>query len=116
MLRLRQRVIVLKLAEKTASKPQKRKNSLVVAETLDHTKAEEEIPSLKVIAKGNVLHGISAIPVKSISQKIVKNIVKKKNRLSRVAERFVEEREKKSHTLEIIQQGGQSGRNPNALS
>ena len=61
--------------------------------------------SVKVNAKGDLLHGVSAIPVRSISQDIVKF------RLARVADRFVKEREKKGPTL-----GGQSGRSLNALS
>ena len=40
----------------------------------------------------------------------------KKFRLSRVAERFVEEREKQGHTLRMFQQYGHSSRRPNALS
>ena len=40
------------------------------------------------MAKEDFLHGMSAIPAKSISQQLGKNIVKK-FRLSRIAERFV---------------------------
>ena len=46
-----------------------------------------------------------------------RNIVNKmdnKFRLVRVAERFVQEREKQGPTMEIMQQGGQSSRSPNA--
>ena len=46
----------------------------------------------------------------------IRNGITKKFRLSRVAERFVKEREKKGHTLRIMKQGGQSGRSPNVLS
>ena len=43
---------------------------MVVAKTLDLTQVEDKITSLKIIAKGNLLHGVSAIPVKSILQNI----------------------------------------------
>ena len=69
----------------------------------------------KFIAKGDFLHGVSAIPVKSFFyRKIGKNIVKK-FQLSRIFERFVKEREKKGPILRIIQQGEQNSRSPNAL-
>ena len=48
-------------------------------------------------AKGNFLHSVSAIPVRSILWNIGKTVVKK-FRLPRVAARFVKEREKKGDT------------------
>ena len=66
--------------------------------TLDLTQPEDETHFEKLTAKGNFLHGMSAIPMKSNLQKIVWNIVKK-FRHTRVAERLVKEREKKGPTL-----------------
>ena len=88
---------------------------MVVAKTLDHTKAEEQHSSLKCIARRDFLHGVSAILVKSILQNIV-NVIVKKSRLTLVAERIVRERERTTPTMGIVRQGGQSGRSPNALS
>ena len=64
---------------------------------LDHTQAEDKITSLKIIAKGDLLHGVSAISVKSILQTTGKCIVKR-FRLARVADRFVKEPENKGPT------------------
>ena len=58
---------------------------------------------------------MSAIPVKSILQTVAKNIAKKFP-LSRTAERSVQQRQRKGHTLRFVQQSGQSGRSPNPLS
>ena len=91
---------MFKHTEKAGSEPKTRTNSVVVAVALDDTQAEDKITSLKFIAKGDRLHGVSAIPVNSILQKIGKNIVTN-FRLARVAERFVKERKKKSPTLEL---------------
>ena len=88
--------------EKAGSGPKKQNNSVVVSRTLDHTQAEDKLTSLKFSAKGDLLHGVSAIPLKSILQKIVKHSVKK-FRLSRVTEPFVKEREKKGPTLGTTQ-------------
>ena len=51
-------------------------------------------------SEGRLLHGVSAKPARSI--------------LERVS--VAQEREKKGHTLGMIQQSGESGRSPNALS
>ena len=77
--------------------------------------AGENIISLTHIAKGELLHGVSAIPAKSILQTIGKNLFKK-FRLSRVTHPSVNERETKGPILEIIQQGGQIRRSPSVLS
>ena len=44
----------------------KRIDSVVVAETLDRTQAEDKVTSLKFIAKGDLLHGLSAIALKNV--------------------------------------------------
>ena len=76
-------------AEKAEGEPKKRNNSVVVAETLDHTQAEEKVTSLTFRAKGDFLHAVSATPVKSFFlTKHGKNIVKK-FRLARVSQRFL---------------------------
>ena len=105
-----------KHTENGGSEPKKRQTSVVFSKKVDLTQAEGKyVTSLKRIAKGGLLHGVSAIPVKSIEQKIVKNIVKK-CRLAGVTERLLKEREKKCPTLGIMKQGGQGSRNPNAVS
>ena len=71
---------------------------MVVAKTSDHTQTEDKITSLKFIAKGNPLQGVSGVFQKNVVQKLCKNIVKE-IRLSPVAERFLTEREKKGPTL-----------------
>ena len=86
----------------------------MVAKTLDHNQEKEKNHFAEIIAKGDLLHGVSAIRVKSISKNIANNMVKK-FRLSLVAEQLVRAREKKGPTLGIKQQGGQSGRSPDAL-
>ena len=82
--------------EKAGGKPKKRSNSVAVVKALDITKA-----------KGDFLHGVSAIPTRFTLQQVGKNKVKK-FRLSRVAQHFVQEREKRAHTVGIIRQGGRS--------
>ena len=83
-----------------AKKKKKRTDSVVVATTSDHTQAMEEVTLPKSRAKGDLLHGVSAIPVKTSSEK-------KKFRVSRVTRRCVKQREKKGPPLGVIQQGGQ---------
>ena len=90
---------------KAGGEPKTRHKLVVVVKTLDHTQAGE-ITSLKFMGDGNLLHGVSAIPVKSILRKLGKDIVER-FRLARVAERSVKEREKKDHTLGITCQGGE---------
>ena len=85
-----------KHTEKAGSEPKKRTNSVVVVKTLDHTQAEDEITSLPFTAKGDLLHGVSAIPVKSILQNLWKTTARK-FRLFRVSERFVKVRKERSH-------------------
>ena len=51
--------------KKAGSEPKKRKSSVVVAKPLVCTPAKDKITSLKFIAKGDLLHGVSASPVKS---------------------------------------------------
>ena len=46
-----------------------RNNSVVVAKTLDHTPAGEKITCPKIIAKGDLLHRVSAIPLESSLEK-----------------------------------------------
>ena len=53
----------ISIRKEAGSEPKKRNHSVVVAKTLDHTQAEETITSPKPIAKGDLLHGVSAIPV-----------------------------------------------------
>ena len=60
------------------------------------------------------LHGVAGIPVKSILHKIGQKFMKK-FRLFRVAKHFVHEREKKSTTLGILQEGGETCRHPHVL-
>ena len=57
---------------KAACEPKTRTNSVAVARTLDITKAREEMISLKFKAKGDFLHGVSAIRVRSIVQHVGK--------------------------------------------
>ena len=78
---------------------------MVVAKTLDLTQAEDEVTSLKFMAKGDLLHGMSAIPVKSSFTEIEVSIRRK-----------VCERTRQGPTFEIIKQGRQNHRSPNALS
>ena len=52
----------------------------------------------------------------STTQKVGKEVARKKFRLSRVAQRFVQEHEEQSHTLGKKKQRGQNGRSLNALS
>ena len=59
-----------KHTDKARSEPRKRNNSVVVAKTVACTKAEDKVTSLNFIAKGDFLHGVSAIPVKSILQNV----------------------------------------------
>ena len=64
-------------------------------QTLDHTQAEDKITWLKSISKGELLHGLSAIPVTSIIQKIGKDIVQRVPTVSRhrtICERAREEK------------------------
>ena len=70
---------------------------------------------IKSLRKVYLLHGVPAVPAKSILQNMENNIVKK-FRLARVSERRVQERGKKGPTLGIMQHVGQSGLSPNALS
>ena len=49
----------------------------VSREKMDHTQAVEKITSTKSVAKGDLLHGVSAIPVKSIVLTIDKTSVNK---------------------------------------
>ena len=79
------------------------------------TKQQKEVTSLHFRAKGDFLHGMSAIPVRYALQNFGGEVAKK-FRQSRVAKRSVQQREKKCHTLRIIQQCGDNGRRPNALS
>ena len=50
----------------------------------------DKVTSLKFIAKGDQIHGVSTIPVKPSLQNFGKGVVKK-FRLSRVADRFVKQ-------------------------
>ena len=52
-----------KHTEKSDGKPKRRKSSVVVATTLDHTQAEEELTSLKLIAEGDLVHGVRSSDV-----------------------------------------------------
>ena len=49
--------------EKAGGEPIKRKSSVDVAKTIDHSHAEEKPTSLKYMPKGDLLRGVSAIPV-----------------------------------------------------
>ena len=75
-------------AKKCRCEPKKLHDSVVVAETLDHTQAQDTVTSPEFIAKGDFLHGVSAIRVISFL-KNVSNMVKT-FRLARVAQRFCE--------------------------
>ena len=93
--------------DKAGGEPKKRNTIFVaVAKTLEITQAEEDLCSLKVKVKGGFLHGVSAIPMKSTAQEVGKTTVKK-FRLSRVAQRFVQEREKKGRMLGVIRRTGE---------
>ena len=50
---------------KGGSEPKKRTNSMLVADTLDCTQAEDKITSLTFIGKGALQHGLSPLPVMS---------------------------------------------------
>ena len=76
--------------------------SSVVAPTLDLTQAGKEVTSPKSTAKGGLLHGVSGISMKSVRRMLGKAVVKQ-FRPSRVAKRFVQERDKKGHMLGITQ-------------
>ena len=85
---------------------------MVVAETLEYTQARRAVNSLDFREKGDLLHGVSATSTKPMCHKMLEKCVRKL-RLTRVAARFLKEREK-GPTL-VIQQGGQSGRSPECL-
>ena len=55
----------LKHTGKAGSEPKKRHDSVVVAKTSDHTHVQE-VTSLKFKAQGDLLHGVSAVPVKYV--------------------------------------------------
>ena len=55
--------------EKAGGEPKKRNNSVVVAKTMDHTHAGKR-NLLNFRAKGDLLHGVSANPVRSNLQKL----------------------------------------------
>ena len=97
------------------SAPNKRKNSVALAMTLNVTQAGKDVISLKFMTKGDFLHGVSGIPVTSMLQKIGGEGVKY-FRLSHVAERCGKEREKEGHTFDIFQRSGETGRSSSALS
>ena len=104
-----------KHTERAGSEPMKRTFAVVVAKTLDHTQAEDTVTSPTFIANGNFLH-VSVVPVNSILQTSGGKLVNK-FRLARLWQSdFVTEREKQGPILRILQQGGHSGRSPNALS
>ena len=91
-----------KHTEQAGGDPMKRHNSAVVAKTLDISSAGTEIISHKSRAKGDLPHCVSGIPVESILREVGEAVVRK-FRLSRVAKRCVQEREKKGTTLGITQ-------------
>ena len=95
-----------KQTEKAGGEPMKRNNLVAVALISDITESEEDTTSLKFKAKGDFLHGVSAIPMKPRLQ-VGKTRNYEKFRLSRVAPCFFQVREKKSHTWRITQQSGQ---------
>ena len=53
-----------KQTDKSGSEVKTRSNSVVVANTLDYTQAEDNITSVKFNAKGDLPHQVSAISVK----------------------------------------------------
>ena len=63
---------------------------MAFAKTLDIAQAGEVITSQVFWAKGDLAHGVSAIPMKSMLLQVGENIAKQ-FRLSRVAQRFVQE-------------------------
>ena len=85
-----------KLTEKAGGESKKRTNSVAVAKNIGYD-------------------GVSGILVQAILQNMGEEVATK-FRPSRVAQRFDQERDKKSHTLGVVQQRGQHGRSPNALS
>ena len=91
---------------------------MVVAKTLDITQAGKEATSLQNRPKVDLLHGVSAIPVRSILQNVGQEVTKK-FRPPRVAKRFVQERERRGHASGLVQRGerngDKNGRSPNAL-
>ena len=64
-------------SDQGGGEPNKRKKSVAVAKTFDVTQEGKEIASLKFRVKEDFLHGVSAIPVTSILQKVRKQIVNK---------------------------------------
>ena len=90
-------------AQRKSWERKKKRNELILWLWPKHwitTKQREEVTLPKSRAKGDLLHGVSAIPVKTSSEK-------KKFRVSRVTRRCVKQREKKGPPLGVIQQGGQ---------
>ena len=56
------------ISTQAAGEPKKRNHSVTVTNTLDTTQEEEEITSLKFKAKKDLLHVVSAIPMKFSSR------------------------------------------------
>ena len=81
-----------KHTDRAGGEPKKRDNFMVVAKTLDYTQAGK-VTSLEFRAKGDLLHGVSAVPVRSSVKTKWWKIVNK-FQLLRVAASFVKEREK----------------------
>ena len=98
--------------EETGGKPKKRYNSVVVAKTWTPPKQRTKITSQKFFAKGDLLHGVPAIPVNQFYRTLGRGLSRSSHRLAS----YVKEREKIGATLGIIQQSGQSGPSPKALS
>ena len=80
---------------KAGGESKKRKNSVLGSHS---PSAQDKRTSQKCVAKGYLLHGMSAIPAKSSVQDVEKDIVNN-FRVSRLAERFVNERKKNGPTV-----------------
>ena len=101
--------------KRAGSEQKTRNNSVVVANTVDDTQAEDIISSLIFTAKRETFCTESQLFQWNQFFRNIGNKMDNKFRLVRVAERFVQEREKQGPTMEIMQQGGQSSRSTNAL-
>ena len=94
--------MILSMRQRRRENQRNEKNSVVVANTFDHTQAEDKIISLRFIA----MHGVSVIPVK-FNFRYLGRIVRK-FRLSREtqSDSWQKEREKKGSSSGIRKQQG----------
>ena len=86
-----------KQTEKAGGEPMKRNNLVAVALISDITESEEDTTSLKFKAKGDFLHGVSAIPMKPRLQVGKTTNYEKVQTISRCALFLSSAREEKPH-------------------